>query len=79
MNKYNKIIGNYGEQLACNYLSEKGYKIIGRNVQTNHKEIDIISTLNELLVFTEVKTRTSNILGNAEDMLSGNKLKNLKS
>ncbi|WP_394896049.1 YraN family protein, partial [Clostridium baratii] len=42
MKKYNKDIGNYGEDLASSYLINKGYKIIDRNFSNRFGEIDII-------------------------------------
>lgn len=60
MKEKNKTVGNKGEQIACGYLLNKGYKILARNWIYRHKEIDIIAKKNELLVIVEVKTRSSN-------------------
>ena len=38
-----KAKGDIGEQLACEYLVEKGFKIIGRNVKLAKCEIDIVA------------------------------------
>jgi putative endonuclease len=38
-----KELGNLGEKLACEYLVENGYKIIGKNYRINFGEIDIIA------------------------------------
>ena len=46
-----------GEQIACNFLQEQGYRIIERNHRSRLGEIDIISAYGEFLVFCEVKTR----------------------
>jgi len=54
MNK--KIIGNKGEDRACNYLQEKGYTILDRNWRTQRGEIDIIAYKEHTIVFIEVKT-----------------------
>ena len=54
-----KQIGDYGEDLACEYLIKNNYKIIERNFRCKQGEIDIIAKdikKNEL-VFIEVKTR----------------------
>ena len=51
-------IGNYGENIACNFLKKKGFKIIARNHREAHKEIDIIATNKEFIAFVEVKTRS---------------------
>ncbi len=38
-----KELGNLGEKLACEYLVEKGFVILGRNWEINWGEIDIIA------------------------------------
>ena len=75
---YNKVIGEWGESLACDYLKNKGYQIIAKNVKLSNQEIDIISSKNEITVFVEVKTRIGNKLGLAEDMVGKKKIKELK-
>jgi len=52
-------LGQKGEELACNFLVNKGYRIIIRNFKTSIGEIDIIASDKETLVFIEVKTRKS--------------------
>lgn len=37
-----KLLGNKGEDLACEYLVKNGYKILGRNYRISFGEIDII-------------------------------------
>lgn len=58
MNKIKKsMIGKIGEDIACQYLKQKGYKIIERNHRQPWGEIDIIVKDNKgVLVFVEVKT-----------------------
>jgi putative endonuclease len=52
-------LGKKGEQVATDYLREKGYRIIARNWRFKHKEVDIIAFHGDYLVVVEVKTRTS--------------------
>ena len=49
--------GEWGEDLAVHYLSEKGYAILERDWRYGHKDIDIITISDDTLVFVEVKTR----------------------
>jgi len=52
-------IGKLGENLAVNYLSKQGYRILEQNFkQLPWGEIDIIAKKDNYLVFVEVKTIT---------------------
>lgn len=57
MNK--RRFGIIGEKIAQNYLKNKGYEIIENNFYTKIGEIDIISKINNYIVFVEVKTRNN--------------------
>lgn len=48
-------IGKSGEDMAVQYLLDKGYSIIKRNFRVPRGEIDIIAKDNGILVFVEVK------------------------
>ncbi|PIR43998.1 hypothetical protein COV23_02275 [Candidatus Wolfebacteria bacterium CG10_big_fil_rev_8_21_14_0_10_31_9] len=62
--------GQYGENLACNYLIANKYKIIDRNFSKPYGEIDIIAKYKDgTLVFVEVKTMTTYDTTNDEDAL----------
>ena len=65
--------GKQGEEIAVNYVIEKGYEILERNWRNRHKEIDIIAKDGKELVIVEVKTRKSNNYG--EPDLAVNKQK----
>jgi putative endonuclease len=58
-----KIVGNKGEELACQYLKKQGYLILERNFRIRDGEIDIIAKDKNILVFVEVKTRYSHDFG----------------
>lgn len=66
-------IGKFGEDIASNYLKEKGYKIKERNYRTFSGEIDIISEYKGNLIFVEVKTRRSDKFGYLEEAINFNK------
>lgn len=92
MEKYNKIVGNYGEELATKFLIKNKYKIIEKNYSCKFGEIDIIAKDKNILVFVEVKSRTNekygtpatavnyykkrNIINTAKYYLMKNKLQN---
>lgn len=70
-------VGKKGEDLAVEFLSNRGYRIIDRNVKVGHGELDIITTHNNTLVFIEVKTRTSKSYGEPIESIGYHKLKSL--
>lgn len=51
--------GKKGELIAKNYLISNGYNILDINHRNKIGEIDIIAMDKDILVFIEVKTRTS--------------------
>jgi len=66
MSKHTQI-GKKGEIYAAEYLLKKGYSILHHNWRYGKKEIDLIVTLNEILIFVEVKTRSGLAFGAPED------------
>ena len=58
MARHNQI-GQWGESLAVDYLTEHGYAIVERNWRNHKMEIDIIAMKDDMLVVCEVKTRSS--------------------
>lgn len=73
MKKGKKELGNWGEDLAVEYLISKGYKILIRNFRTSHGELDIVAEKNDFLLFVEVKTRTSHSYFYPEDSVTRRK------
>ncbi|MGR3317644.1 MAG: YraN family protein [Candidatus Anammoxibacter sp.] len=67
MSKTNKKeIGLKGEAEAVAFLKKEGYKIIKKNYTCNLGEIDIIAIHKKILVFVEVKVRSTDIFGAPE-------------
>ena len=52
-------LGPRGEELAAQYLRQKGYTIRDRNWRSGKTEIDIIAETGGFIVFVEVKTRSA--------------------
>lgn len=73
-----KEIGQLGEKIAAKILLQKGYKIIERNFSTRYGEIDIVASEKGVLVFVEVKTRTSSKFGRPEEAVGKEKLRRIK-
>lgn len=66
-------IGKAGEQIAYNYLKEKGYQVLEQNWRYRRAEVDLIARHGEVLVFVEVKTRSSQAFGEPEEFVSTQK------
>ena len=62
MNNEKIIKGSVGEELTCNYLMSRGYRIAARNYRSKFGEIDIIACNERCIAFVEVKTRNKNPL-----------------
>lgn len=73
----NIIKGRKAEDLAKAYLESIGYRILHRNWRHGQKEVDIIATINDVLVFCEVKCRTNDKHANPSDSVDVVKQKNI--
>lgn len=84
----NKETGNRGETLAAEYLTKKGYKILTRNYRSKWGEVDIIARTrvhvntstreDEVVVFVEVKTKTTDKYGEPWEMVNHWKVEQVK-
>jgi putative endonuclease len=73
-----KHLGTKGEQIAQNFLQNKGYTILHTNYRIKHKEVDIICKYNDILVFIEIKTRSNTLFGFPEEAITKSKIRYLK-
>jgi putative endonuclease len=63
--------GKIYEQMALDYLTTKGYRLISRNFQFGRTgEIDLIMRDGPIYVFVEVKARKTHIYGTPEDSVT---------
>ena len=72
-----KAIGDWAEQLACDWLIERGLKLVEQNFRTRYGEIDLIMQDGNCLVFVEVRYRKNSIYGSAEDSITAKKCQRL--
>ena len=91
MQKSKDNVWKIGEKMAREYLENKGYKIIEQNYRTKYSEIDIIVKKparhslrhqalaggDNILVFVEVRTKTSRDFVSPEESINQKKLKKL--
>jgi putative endonuclease len=54
-------LGQLGEKLAAEFLINKGYELIDRNITVKQGEIDILMRDGSVIVLVEVKTQTTDV------------------
>ena len=68
-------LGENGEQFVADYLTKIGYQIMSRNWRVREGELDIVARdQNGLIIFVEVKTRTSIAFGDPLESIDRKKL-----
>ena len=78
MSQARRVLGTLGEQAACDALTDQGYRILHRNYRVRGGEIDIVCERDGVLVFCEVKTRTSATYGLPEEAVPVTKRRRLR-
>ncbi len=56
---HRQSLGKRGEDLACQELERRGYLIVDRRFRTRCGELDIVAREGGMLVFVEVRARSS--------------------
>ena len=70
-------LGKLGEDLACEELQRRGYAILERRFRTRCGELDIVAREENVLVFVEVKARSSCNFGSPVESLTWQKRRRL--
>jgi putative endonuclease len=70
--------GQLGEQIAADFLTKAGYKIIDRNFRSRSGEIDIITIKDESVVYIEVKARWGREFGLPEEAITSRKIESIR-
>ena len=65
--------GKHGEDLACDELRRRGYTILDRRFRTRCGELDIVARDAGVLVFVEVRARSSGKFGHAFESVTWQK------
>ncbi|MEX0684745.1 MAG: YraN family protein [Balneolales bacterium] len=76
--RHNQDTGQNGEDLAAEFLEDKGYVILDRNYKFMRGEVDIIAYVGREIVFVEVKTRSSLRFGTPEEAVNEEKKVQIK-
>ena len=70
--------GRQGEDLAARWYSEHGYEIVARNWRSRQGEIDLVATSAGIVVFCEVKARTSDRFGTPAEAVTRDKQRRIR-
>jgi putative endonuclease len=70
--------GRKGERIACRYLLGLGFDVLARRYRAARGEIDLIALEGEVLVFVEVKTRSSSAFGAPAEFVDWEKQQHLR-
>ncbi len=66
-----------GENLAAEFLRQKGFEIVARNYRYRRAEIDLIARRDNWTIFVEVKTRSSSGFGQPEEFVDANQTRRI--
>jgi len=72
-----RATGQLGEKLAQDFLKERGYRIVTTNYRSPDGEIDIIVSKDGVLVFVEVRAKSSRTFGTPEESITARKKQKL--
>ena len=70
--------GRAGEELALEFMKNKGYTAVAANFRSRFGEIDLIVKNSEFLVFAEVKTRKDASFAHAREYVGYHKQRKLR-
>ncbi|MEX2176593.1 MAG: YraN family protein [Pirellulaceae bacterium] len=70
-------LGRRGENAAARHLQRLGYTIVGRGQRGQIGEIDLVAVDGRMVVFVEVKTRSSQDAGHPADAVDDDKQRRL--
>jgi len=73
MSKHRQNLGRWGETIAAEFLSRRGYTIVASNARTQYGELDLVARQGDVTVFVEVKTRSSASFGFPEESITTRK------
>lgn len=70
---YKKRLGNYGEELAMRAYHAAGYVLLDKQFRCFLGEIDLIFRKGQTIYFVEVRTKTGQSFGTAEESVNKQK------
>ncbi|MCC6438360.1 MAG: YraN family protein [Acidimicrobiales bacterium] len=73
-----KRLGAVGEQLAVTWYERHGFTVLARNWRSRHGEIDLIVRRGDVVVFAEVKSRSSTAFGHPAEAVTWRKQQRIR-
>lgn len=73
-----KRLGSKGEEAAAQYLKKKGFSVLCRNYTCVIGEIDLIALDKGVIVFVEVRSRSGDVYGLAQESITKRKQHKLR-
>ncbi len=71
-------VGRFGEQVAAEHLEQAGLVVIDRNWRCRDGELDLVAREGRVLVFVEVKTRSSFAFGSPAEAVDRRKAERIR-
>lgn len=71
-------MGRRGEDLAAAHLTAHGLEVLARNWRCRHGELDIVAREGAVLVFVEVKARSSTRFGSPAEAVTPAKARRIR-
>ena len=73
-----KLLGAWGEDLTCEYLRRRGWRIVDRNFSCRFGELDVVAAKQGITAMVEVKLRKSARYGAAAEFVTPAKQRRLR-
>ncbi len=78
MTRERRALGIAGEDLATAWYEQQGYEVLARNWRCRQGELDLVVRRGDLVVFCEVKSRSSLLFGSPFEAVTFDKRRRLR-